>query len=288
MLQHFKRNIFSILYVLVLTTIIFFVFNRLIPKSENLMEDSAAQVTSDMKETLELVAIGDSLTQGVGDTTDSGGFVPLIAKKLQASYSLQTVETANYGVSGNRSDQILKRIKNDEEIRSSLESADVITLTVGGNDLMKVIKSELFHDLTVDSFEEPLKEYQKGLEELFSEIRALNASAPIYLFGIYNPFYVYFSEIEEMQTIVSNWNDGTESVVEAQENSHFIPINDLLYSGLNGESGITSDSETNELIYDYDHFHPNNLGYQMMANALYDRMNETQYEWLSTTSKGGE
>lgn len=288
MLQHFKRNIFSILYVLVLTTIIFFVFNRLIPKSENLMEDSAAQVTSDMKETLELVAIGDSLTQGVGDTTDSGGFVPLIAKKLQASYSLQTVETANYGVSGNRSDQILKRIKNDEEIRSSLESADVITLTVGGNDLMKVIKSELFHDLTVDSFEEPLKEYQEGLEELFNEIRVLNASAPIYLFGIYNPFYVYFSEIEEMQTIVSNWNDGTESVVEAQENSHFIPINDLLYSGLNGESGITSDSETNELIYDYDHFHPNNLGYQMMANALYDRMNETQYEWLHITNEGGE
>lgn len=252
------------------------------------MEDSAAQVTSDMKETLELVAIGDSLTQGVGDTTDSGGFVPLIAKKLQASYSLQTVETANYGVSGNRSDQILKRIKNDEEIRSSLESADVITLTVGGNDLMKVIKSELFHDLTVDSFEEPLKEYQEGLEELFNEIRVLNASAPIYLFGIYNPFYVYFSEIEEMQTIVSNWNDGTESVVEAQENSHFIPINDLLYSGLNGESGITSDSETNELIYDYDHFHPNNLGYQMMANALYDRMNETQYEWLHITNEGGE
>ncbi len=280
------RSMFNIVYVLVLATIIFLLCNTFIPKSPSLLEMSATQATTYAKETLELVAIGDSLTEGVGDTTNSGGFIPYIAKKLQENYSIAKVETKNYGVSGNRSDQILKRIESDDEIRGSLETADVITLTVGGNDLMKVIKAELFNNLTVESFADPLEEYQNGLEEIFREIRTLNSTAPIYLFGIYNPFYVHFSEIEEMQTIVSNWNNGTESVVEMQENSYFIPINDLLYNGLNGESGVTSDSDTNELIYDYDHFHPNNLGYQIMANALYERMNETQYVWLSADSEG--
>lgn len=34
------------------------------------------------KESLHIVAIGDSLTQGVGDTSNSGGYVPIVALSL--------------------------------------------------------------------------------------------------------------------------------------------------------------------------------------------------------------
>ncbi len=95
-----------------------------------------------------------------------------------------------------------------------------------------------------------------------------------------------------MQTIVNNWNAGTESVVKNADNCYFIPINDLLYQGLNQKVGVTeegtnksSTSEStsnskNNVLYEEDHFHPNNLGYQLMANAVRDELIETQDQWL--------
>lgn len=43
-----------------------------------------------------------------------------------------------------------------------------------------------------------------------------------------------------MQTIVNNWNKGTETVTK-MPNCYFIPINDLLYQGLNQEVGVTEE-----------------------------------------------
>lgn len=88
--------------------------------------------------------------------TNSGGFVPIVADDLKEHYNLNGVQTDNFGKNGDRSDQILKRIKEKPEIQKGLASADVITLTVGGNDLMKVISSNIF-DLKVSSFNRPQK-----------------------------------------------------------------------------------------------------------------------------------
>ncbi|MGC3176527.1 lipase, partial [Enterococcus faecium] len=45
------------------------------------------------KEKLHYIAIGDSLTEGVGDQTKEGGFVPLVANVLKVRYNLTAVET---------------------------------------------------------------------------------------------------------------------------------------------------------------------------------------------------
>ena len=50
-----------------------------------------------------------------------------------------------------------------------------------------------------------------------------------------------FPEITDMQTIVNNWNKGTETVTKKMPNCYFIPINDLLYQGLNQEVGVTEE-----------------------------------------------
>ncbi|HPJ00169.1 MAG TPA: GDSL-type esterase/lipase family protein, partial [Enterococcus sp.] len=173
---------------------------------------------------------------------------------------------------------------------------DIITLTVGGNDLMKVIQNNIF-GLSMKTFEKPLKKYQTQLTELLTELRNLNPHAPIYVVGVYNPFYVNFPEITDMQTIVDNWNEGTKEIVEENENVYFIPINDLIASGL-GEPAITvqtedSSTETgndlnivkNNVLYDKDKFHPNNIGYQLMAKAVKDELISTKNEWLLKESE---
>nr|WP_236674627.1 SGNH/GDSL hydrolase family protein [Enterococcus sp. BWR-S5] len=261
----------------------------LIPKAQPYFNTQNVKDTNkNNKELVKYVAIGDSLTEGVGDLTNSGGFIPIVAKDIQEKFQLNAVEIENFGKNGDRSDQILKRIKKSEDIQKQLGEADMITLTVGGNDLMKVIKGDVFK-LTIDSFDKPLASYQKQMTSLLDEIRKYNEEAPVYVLGIYNPFYLYFPEITEMQQIVTNWNAGTEAVVDEQEKMYFIPINDLLYKGVDGDVGITGSEEddtgsedavTNNAIYEEDHFHPNNLGYQLMANAVRQKMIETKDDWL--------
>ncbi|WP_207695048.1 hypothetical protein DOK67_0002628 [Enterococcus sp. DIV0212c] len=292
----FQKNWSSIALFLITIIGVFSLLLIAIPKAKPILGLGTKQaVKSETKEVIHYVAIGDSLTEGIGDLTNSGGFVPLVAKDLQEQYHLNGVQTENFGKNGDRSDQILKRLKKNEDIQEGLASADVITLTVGGNDLMKVIKGDVFR-LTKKSFDKPLKNYQKEVEKLLTEIRKHNPKAPIYVLGIYNPFYLYFPDITEMQDIVDSWNDGTEEIVKAEKDAYFIPINDLLYKGAGDEVGIvsseassTSSSEDrsikNNALYEEDHFHPNNLGYQIMASTVRDEMVKTQDKWLK---KGSE
>ncbi|MCC9748100.1 SGNH/GDSL hydrolase family protein [Streptococcus agalactiae] len=231
---------------------------------------------------LNYVALGDSLTEGVGDTTSQGGFVPLLSESLHNRYSYQ-VTSVNYGVSGNTSQQILKRMTTDPQIEKDLEKADLLTLTVGGNDVLAVIRKELSH-LSLNSFEKPAEAYKERLKEILAKARQDNPKLPIYVLGIYNPFYLNFPQLTKMQTVIDNWNKATKEVVDASENVYFVPINDRLYKGINGKEGITESSNsqasiTNDALFTGDHFHPNNIGYQIMSNAVMEKINETKKNW---------
>ena len=281
------------LLVVIAIILVYAGLNRLFPAAQPILEPGKKAEAGAIH--LHYVALGDSLTEGVGDQSERGGFVPIVAEDLQSRYNLSSIEVDNYGVSGDRSTQILKRLQEDEHLRKSLADADVISLTVGGNDLMKVFQDNFF-SLTVKKFVKPRTKYTKRIETLLTEIRELNPTAPIYMMGIYNPFYLNFPDIEDMQTIVDEWNDATEATVEGFEKAYFIPINDLLYQGLDQKVGVESnladDDKTadatqgsdlglaNNVLYEEDNFHPNNIGYQLMANALRDELIATQADWL--------
>lgn len=291
------RSFLGIILFLGVVALIVFQVMTFISKDNSkttIIENKGKESSSEQIKTknLNLVAIGDSLTEGIGDSTGRGGYVPLVAELLESKDEIETVSTSNYGISGNRSDQILKRIKKDEKLQNDVKKADVIVLTVGGNDLMKVVRSTLLK-VKEDSFIKPQKEYKERIEETFKELRSLNSDAPIYVFGIYNPFYLYFSEITEMQDIVDSWNETTQSVVEEEKKAHFIPINDILYKGGNQpelsenqkdtiDSSVKDKKESkvfNDLLFEEDNFHPNDSGYELMAQSLFDEMMASRKEW---------
>ena len=271
----------------------FFVASAMIPEAGEIKKASTANSEAEPKmEILRISAVGDSLTEGIGDTTHTGGYVPLIQTDLSENFPIEVVQADNFGKSGDRSDQILKRIKKNDEMRESIEKADVILLTVGGNDLMKVITSQIFNKISLKKFVTPREKYQKQLEKLYTEIRTINPDAPIYQLGIYNPFYKSFSEIVEMQEIVDFWNEGRREFVEGQENAYFVPINDEIYNGLPDPVEVTDSTAEvatkdliNDLISEEDSFHPNNLGYQIISNAFRAKMESTKEEWLISTDK---
>jgi lysophospholipase L1-like esterase len=79
---------------------------------------------------------------------------------------------------------------------------------------MKVIRTQLMN-LTERSFDKP-QAYQKQLTEIFDFIRKYNPDAQVYVLGIYNPFYLNFPDITEMQDVIDHWNQATQEMVKEQ------------------------------------------------------------------------
>ena len=229
--------------------------------------------------TIHLAAVGDSLTHGVGDTTHQGGYVPLIAQDMQVATN-RKVATSNYGVTGDTARQIQKRVRTQKKLQTSVKNAGIITMTVGGNDLMHLLQKNMLSINTKD-VTRGINTFQKHLTSLISDVRALNPNAPIYVFGIYNPFYVYFPNITKMQTSVQRWNKQTQKTLATLNKVYYVDIDSVLSKG-NGQKKASSAKKqkaVNNLIYGKDHFHPNNAGYEQMTTQLWDVMKTTEGKW---------
>lgn len=219
-------------------------------------------------------ALGDSLTEGVGDATGQGGFVPLFAKEIENSTG-GSVSSQNFGKAGDTSTQIYNRMMKSKKITDGLKKANIITITIGGNDVLKVIRDNVtkLSSMTEKDFVKPEELYQARVKKLLDKIRENNPQAQIYVLGIYNPFYLNFPDLTVMQNVIDSWNTATAGVVSQEKNTYFIPINNLLYKGSGDKQAVEADSSTsavaNNLLYTEDHFHPNNIGYQIMADAVF-------------------
>ena len=223
---------------------------------------------------LSYAALGDSLTEGVGDATGQGGFVPLFAKEIENSTG-GSVSSENFGKAGDTSTQIYNRMMKSKKITDGLKKANIITITIGGNDVLKVIRDNVtkLSSMTEKDFVKPEELYQARVKKLLDKIRENNPQAQIYVLGIYNPFYLNFPDLTVMQNVIDSWNTATAGVVSQEKNTYFIPINNLLYKGSGDKQAVEADSSTsavaNNLLYTEDHFHPNNIGYQIMADAVF-------------------
>ncbi|GAX01961.1 GDSL-type esterase/lipase family protein [Secundilactobacillus silagei] len=195
--------------------------------------DSASPRRPIIQKTVRVVGVGDSLTQGIGYDDDHQGYLPILKQQLRRDYYVKP-KTANYGIGGQRSDQIDRRVQTNKKLRRSLRHADVIAVTAGGNDLLQGLEKNIL----VNSDEQmarkmlPLKnEYQQKLTQLIADVHEVNPRAQVYLFGIYNPVYVYFTNATMISTAVDQWNQVNRRVATEQSKTHFVNVNSTLTHG---------------------------------------------------------
>ena len=221
----------------------------------------AVQGTVDIftKEETRVVAVGDSLTQGVGDSTGNGGYVGILNNTVSQMNHL--VEFDNYGHRGDRTDQLLKRL-DDPNVSTSIADADIVLMTIGANDIMQVLKDN-FTNLNMEEFKEERVHFEARLREIFAKIRKMNPDIEIYLVGFYNPYDKYFKDIEELAMIVEDWNSASEAITEELDHVNYIPTKDLF-------------DDTDEDIFAEDNFHPNDLGYQRMAKRVLEYLTKQE------------
>lgn len=201
---------------------------------------------------LSVVSIGDSLTEGVGDDDMDGGYTGVLENSINENEQLVTID--NLGKRGNRTDQLIERLEEEVEVISGVKKADIILITIGANDIMKVFKDN-FTNLKLEKFTSEQIRYEQRLNKILATIEKINPDASTYLIGFYNPFREYFPEIEELEYIVNSWNDIGLDVTTQFENTHYIPMKDIF-----------EDSDV-ELFAD-DNFHPNHVGYELMAKRI--------------------
>lgn len=273
----FLKNIFVIFLSAI---VVYFLLSVLISDQNQPDQESESAVNqTGTSVSINLVAVGDSLTEGVGDSTKRGGYVPLIAEQLRNNPSIRTVQTQNFGNAGDTTDQLLTFLKSDEEVQTKLSQANIITLTIGGNDIVNNL-DRVGLDGSMDNFESTLQSYEQNLHTIFSQLKELNNQATIYIYGLYNPYHYYFTEFSQLQEVFDTWNSRTRQIAEETENVVFVEIDSLFNPAkFPNEADTTSETieevediedENHPYLYKEDLFHPNDRGYQIMADALYD------------------
>ena len=206
-----------------------------------------------IKEEKILVGLGDSLTQGVGDERKMGGYLGRLATEMETFQGVSEIDLWNEAKRGRRSDQLLKQLKSGE-IDESVQKADVIVMTIGGNDIMRIVKQDLFK-LRVDAFQNELLVFAKRYGEILSEIRKLNPDSPVILLGLYNPFSLVTDQANEFDQILADWNNTINNLAYSDINACFVPVDDLFNSN-------------STMVYHTDFFHPNSKGYEQMTNRV--------------------
>ncbi|MGH1297358.1 SGNH/GDSL hydrolase family protein [Bacillus pretiosus] len=220
------------------------------PKASNLIKKTDVVAKEKKKTgTLQIVSLGDSLTRGVGDK-EGIGYIGRVKEDLQKDYK-QKVALTNLAVSGAKMPDLLKQMESSGA-QYSIKQADVIVLTIGGNDLFPGWES--LGKVDLETYRPDTETFQNEAKKIIEEIRKLNTDSPIFWLGLYNPF----EDVEDLKgssNIVVDWNASLEKLALNDKNVYITPTFDLFQN------------RGKELLYS-DHFHPNEVGYTYMADRL--------------------
>lgn len=220
------------------------------PRASNLIKKTDVVAKEKKKTgTLQIVSLGDSLTRGVGDK-EGIGYIGRMKEDLQKDYK-QKVALTNLAVSGAKMPDLLKQIESNGA-QYSIKQADVIVLTIGGNDLFPGWES--LGKIDLETYRPDTETFQNEAKKIIEEIRKLNTDSPIFWLGLYNPF----EDVEDLKgssNIVVDWNASLEKLAINNKNVYITPTFDLFQN------------RGKDLLYS-DHFHPNEVGYTYMAGRL--------------------
>jgi lysophospholipase L1-like esterase len=208
------------------------------------------------KKELYLTSLGDSLTKGTGDSTGEG-YVARVIQALSKQMDKPIHLVNNLAINGLRADQLVKQLDERGYI-NSIGKADIILMTIGGNDLFQIAQSGGTMveggDLSPELLLKRLPAVEPRLKEVFHKIRGLNPTARIIYVGLYNAFYD-LPEMRPASEVVAKWNEFAYGLAEADGNATVVPTYDLFEFNLN--QYLSSD-----------HFHPNAQGYTRISDRI--------------------
>ena len=197
-------------------------------------------------------AIGDSLTTGFG-ALPGNGFVPVYRRMAEARLR-SSVVYRNLGVNGLTTAGLEQRLRGNAEYRRSLQGADIITLSIGGNDLIQAAKASAKQPGSSPKvLYTALQECRENFSEIMGMLWQLKMGSRnpyiIRIVGLYNPY--------------PRLNEATDWVMQ------FNRYASQYYTRNCGFASIYNSFAGNEEeLLSIDHIHPNKRGYYVIAERL--------------------
>lgn len=148
-------------------------------------------------EYLDYVALGDSIATGTvypGKSITS--FVSYFKNFLITENSQKTVRTYNLANDGDRTNELYAKLLGNSNFITAVKDAEVITITIGGNNLMQAAKDPNalggydFFKINSAVAEEGLRDFQLHWTAIISRVKELNSKAKIIVTTTYNPYNV--------------------------------------------------------------------------------------------------
>ncbi|MFD1177486.1 stalk domain-containing protein [Paenibacillus puldeungensis] len=257
-----------------------------------------------------IVALGDSITAGYepGMKLSSVPYGYVERLKEQALFHGRT-KAINYGILGLTSgglNSYVKAIKEGKpvsaddiqaglkdprigdfasgvsEAKATLEKADLITITIGGNDLLKLLPD--LKNISLDQLRTEasgvMKSYGENIREVISILTELNPSAQIVLADQYQPVpkLAGVSIYDELNKVKETFTKSVdETAAKFTADSKKVKAAHIAEAFVGNEMSLTH-------IYSDGDIHPNQSGYETIAKV----MAETIWgSYLDTAAKSG-
>ena len=242
---------------------------------------STAPVATDGSGVPVYIALGDSLSEGIGASAPgSTSFVPLVHDSLPGRYALQ-----NLGHSGDTSQQLLDHghlddaIAEIEQLNGDSDADNdvrLLTLEIGGNDLLRLYSSFVITGICpdvdtllttpdcVDALTAALTNFEPNFAATLDTIEAAAPSLEVIVLTLYDPFsgrlpvQSAISQVALEGMAGSPFPEGLNTIIRRLVEGRNVTLVDLypLFQGRGSE------------LISIDFIHPNDAGYAVMAEAV--------------------
>lgn len=202
-----------------------------------------------MKKDFNILVIGDSIGFGIGDKNNRG--IGLRYKELIKDSISKKIIVTNISVPGYESQDLALLIKDKKNI-SKISSADLIIISIGGNDLNR---TEYKDNESLDlNYTKTLETYKNNLVSVLNKIRSVNLDAQIAMIGLYNPS---MKENLIETRLILNWNYQTRLILNEYNKAFYIASYEKFQNHL-------------QEYLSEDMFHPSSKGYEVITKELYE------------------
>ncbi|WP_051405098.1 S-layer homology domain-containing protein [Bacillus cihuensis] len=209
-------------------------------------------------ETIRYLSLGDSLAAGMTPEKGiSSGYSDMTADYLKGKNSLATY-SKEFAVPGYTTQNVLDDLTVKSELREAVKQANLITISAGANDLLKIAKLDAEKNILIldpAAVKSTLQTLAKNYTMILQTIKELNPNASVYVMGYYYPF-PYLSDAQKPQLIELTKTLNQTIQLTISEGATFVQVYDKF------------GDDTKKYLPNPENIHPNQEGYKLMSDAL--------------------
>lgn len=228
----------------------------------------------DESKSLYYVALGDSLAAGMNENGEIGfGYADLLAKNYQNQKS-EVIFNKGFSYPGFTTVDVLKGIEENVTkpiydlngvsqktvaIQDAIQQADLITLSVGANDILKSVNRSESGEFSFDTAGviKSIQDVSVNYKKIFDSIYKINPEVDMIVMGLYNPFpYIEDPAVQkQLSMLVTTLNNSMKSIVENN-------------GGIFTEVAAQIATDAKMYLPNPKNIHLSEAGYQVVADAM--------------------